>query len=306
MFATMGRLVLCWAGWVCRRCSALPMLSSSRGGGLSMSAVQDERRSNRGDMLNGKRVSVLIPCLNEAENLPYVLQAMPAWVHEVVIIDDHCTDGTAAVARAVMPGAVIVTNQRAPGKGNALRTGMEAASGDILVQVDADCSEDPAELHSFVGALLAGAEYAKGSRFIEGGGTSDMPALRRWGNWGLTMLVRLCFRGTRFTDLCYGYNAYWADVAPILIDAEGFEIETVMNLRAVRAGLRIAEVPSFEAERIHGDGKLSTLPDGLRVLRAIVKERRARTPLPPVVSKHKPVPPHVLAAASATAQGADT
>lgn len=231
-------------------------------------------------MLAGSRVTVLIPCLNEAENLPFVLRTMPEWVHEVVVIDDHCTDRTAEVAREVMPHVKVVQNARPPGKGNALRTGMEAATGDILVQVDADCSEDPAEINAFVGALLAGADYAKGSRFIQGGGTSDMPALRRWGNWALTMLVRLLFGNARFTDLCYGYNAYWAEVAPLLLDASGFEIETVMNLRALKAGLRIAEVPSFEAERIHGVGKLATFPDGWRVLRAIVRERRAGTTLP--------------------------
>jgi len=247
------------------------------------------------DMLQGNRVSVLIPCLNEAENLPYVLPTIPTWVHEVVIIDDHCTDDTVAVARRIKPDVVVVANSRRPGKGNALRTGMEAASGEILVQVDADCSEDPAEMNAFVGALLAGADYAKGTRFIEGGGTSDMPALRRWGNWALTMLVRLLFRGTRFTDLCYGYNAYWARVAPILLDAEGFEIETVMNLRAVRAGLRISEVPSFEAERIHGDGKLSTFPDGWRVLKAILRERRASTPLTVVPAVTRSFSPYVLA-----------
>jgi glycosyltransferase involved in cell wall biosynthesis len=225
------------------------------------------------DMLHGHRVSALIPCLNEAENLPYVLQTMPKWIDEVVIIDDHCTDDTVAVAKSIMPNVLIATNRRAPGKGNALRAGMEAASGDILVQVDADGSEDPAEIHTFVGALLAGADYAKGSRFVQGGGTSDMPALRRWGNKLLTTLVRLLFPGTRFTDLCYGYNAYWARVAPILLDAEGFEIETVMNLRAVRAGLRISEVPSFEAERINGVGNLETFPDGWRVLKAIIRER---------------------------------
>jgi glycosyltransferase involved in cell wall biosynthesis len=231
------------------------------------------------DHLQGHRVSVLIPCLNEADNLQYVLPAIPSWVHEVVIIDDHCTDDTVRVARQLLPGVVIATNTRAPGKGNALKTGMEAASGDILVQVDADGSEDPAEINAFVGALLAGADYAKGSRFIQGGGTSDMPALRRRGNAALTRFARMLFPGTRFTDLCYGYNAYWARVAPVLLDAEGFEIETVMNLRAVRAGLRIAEVPSFEAERIHGEGKLVTFPDGWRVLRAIVQQKRDPRPL---------------------------
>ncbi|HEY2771488.1 MAG TPA: glycosyltransferase family 2 protein [Solirubrobacteraceae bacterium] len=221
-------------------------------------------------------MSVLIPCLNEADNLQYVLPAIPSWVHEVVIIDDHCTDDTVGVARRLMPDVVIATNRRPGGKGNALKTGMEAATGDILVQVDADGSEDPAEINAFVGALLAGADYAKGSRFIQGGGTSDMPALRRWGNAALTRFARVLFPGTRYTDLCYGYNAYWARVAPVLLDAEGFEIETVMNLRAIRAGLKIAEVPSFEAERIHGVGKLDTFPDGWRVLRAIIQQKRDR------------------------------
>lgn len=231
------------------------------------------------DMLGDHRLSVLIPALNEAENLQFVLPRIPPWVHEVVLIDDHCTDDTVLVARELMPDIVVIANHRAPGKGNALRTGAETASGDMLVQVDADGSEDPAEIHAFVGALLAGADYAKGSRFIEGGGTSDMPALRKWGNWALVALVRLLFRGTKFTDLCYGYNAYWASVAPLLLDADGFEIETVMNLRAVRAGLRTFEVPSFETERIHGVGKLDTFPDGWRVLVAIVRERFFAAPL---------------------------
>jgi glycosyltransferase involved in cell wall biosynthesis len=255
-------------------------------------------------MLQGNRISVLIPCLNEADNLPYVLPTIPSWVHEVVIIDDHCTDDTVRVARELMPSVVVAANHRKPGKGNALRTGMEAATGDILVQVDADCSEDPAEINAYVGALLAGADYAKGSRFIEGGGTSDMPALRRWGNWALTMLVRILFRGTRFTDLCYGYNAYWSWVAPILLDAQGFEIETVMNLRAVRAGLRIAEVPSFEAERIHGEGKLATFPDGWRVLKAIIRERRARTPITVDHHRERARSPYVLATQAAEARKA--
>ena len=250
-------------------------------------------------MLCEHRVSVLIPCLNEERNLPYVLGTIPTWVHEVVIIDDHCTDRTGEVARRLMPTCVIVKNEQAPGKGNALRAGVKAASGDILVQVDADGSEDPAEINAFVGALLTGADYAKGSRFIQGGGTSDMPPLRRFGNRMLTLLVRVLFPGARFSDLCYGYNAYWATVAPTLLDAEGFEIEAVMNLRAVRAGLRIVEVPSFEAERIHGVGNLETFPDGWRVLKAIISERLA--PVRPVALRppSQPLSPAALARADA-------
>lgn len=232
------------------------------------------------DMLGPHRVSALVPCLNEADNLEHVLPRIPAWVHEVVLIDDHCTDDTVAVARRLMPEIVIAVNERPGGKGNALLTGAEAASGDILVQVDADGSEDPDEINGFVGALLAGADYAKGSRFVQGGGSSDLPPLRKWGNLALTALVRMLFPGTKFTDLCYGYNAYWRRWAPLLLDARGFEIETVMNLRALRAGLRIHEVPSFEADRIHGEGKLLTFPDGWRVLKAIIRERRSKIDLP--------------------------
>lgn len=240
--------------------------------------------SNELTWLRNHRISILIPALNEAENLVHVLPRLPEWVHEVVLIDDHCTDDTVEVAKRLMPTIKVVANHRPGGKGNALQTGAEAATGDILVQLDADGSEDPDEIHAFVGALLTGADYAKGSRFIQGGGTSDMPALRKWGNWALVALVRVLFPGTKFTDLCYGYNAYWKRVAPLLLDAGGFEIEAVMNLRAVRAGLRISEVPSYETERIHGEGKLVTFPDGWRVLRAIARERRS-TRLPKVPAR---------------------
>ncbi len=201
-------------------------------------------------------------------------------MHEVILIHDNCADDSVAVARAVMPEIVVVENILGEGKGNALRTGAEMATGDIIVHVDADGSEDPAEIHTFVGALLAGADYAKGSRFVQGGGSTDLPRLRRWGDRALTRLVRILFRGSRYTDLCYGYNAYWRKWAPLLLDAPGFEIETVMNIRAIRAGLKVYEVPSFESDRIHGEGKLSTWPDGWRVLRAILRERRGPSALP--------------------------
>ena len=219
------------------------------------------------------KVSVIIPALNEADNLPHVLPKIPHWIHEVVLVDDHCTDNTVDVARSLLPSIRVVRNERSPGKGNALQTGFEAATGDIVAAVDADGSEDPQELSSFVGVLLAGADYAKGSRFIQGGGTSDMTAFRRWGNAALVYLVRLLFGGY-FSDLCYGYNAMWRRVVPMLdLDADGFEIETMMNIRALKLGLHIVEVASFESERIHGTGRLLTFPDGWRVLKTIVRER---------------------------------
>ena len=241
--------------------------------GLTVVAGDGESEAGARPM-GAPAVSVIIPALNEAENLPHVLPKVPAWVDEVIVVDDHSTDETVAVAQALRPGVRIVPNRRKPGKGNALRAGWEAATGEIIVQVDADGSEDPVEIHAFVGTLLAGADYAKGSRFIPGGGTSDMTGLRKAGNRVFVWMVRVLF-GARFTDLCYGYNGFWARVVPRLqIDADGFEVEAMLNIRAVREGLRIAEVPSFEAERIHGEGRLVTFPDGWRVLRTIASEWR--------------------------------
>jgi hypothetical protein len=90
------------------------------------------------------------------------------------------------------------------------------------------------------------------------------------------MLVRTLFGG-RYSDLCYGYNAFWSSVLPQLdLDCDGFEVETVINIRALRAGIRIVEVPSFESLRVYGRGRLRTIPDGWRVLKAIIRERFQR------------------------------
>jgi glycosyltransferase involved in cell wall biosynthesis len=162
------------------------------------------------------------------------------------------------------------------GKGAALRTGFAAATGDIIVMLDADGSTDPSEIPLYVGALLAGADFAKGSRFLQGGGTKDMPFYRKLGNWGFVWLVRTMFGG-KYTDLCYGYNAFWKRVLPELdLNCDGFEVETMMNVRALKAGLKIIEVPSFEFPRVHGNGRLRTIPDGWRVLKTIFSEAMPR------------------------------
>ena len=219
-------------------------------------------------------VTVIVPTLNEAKNLPHVLPRIPAWVTEVVLVDGGSGDGTVDVARELMP-EIIVIGQERPGKGAALQAGFRAATGDIIVTIDADGSTDPAEIPAFVGCLLAGADFVKGSRFVQGGGTDDMDLLRQTGNWALRGLVRLGFGGS-YSDLCYGYNAFWRRVLPVIDgDADGFEIETLMNIRVLAAGMKVAEVPSHEAPRIHGTSNLNTWSDGFRVLRTIARERRA-------------------------------
>ncbi len=218
------------------------------------------------------RVSVIIPTLNEAKNLPHVFASLPSDVYEVILVDGHSTDDTVAVARALYP-AVRVVHQTRRGKGNALRCGFRAARGDILVMLDADGSADGAEIPLFVAALQRGADFVKGSRFMPGGGSADITRLRRLGNWGLNTLVNVLY-GTRYSDLCYGYNAFWRRVLPHMnVDCDGFEVETLINIRVAKAGLKVSEVPSFEGERLHGASNLNAWRDGWRVLKVILKER---------------------------------
>ena len=229
-------------------------------------------------------MSVVMPTLNEARNLPHVFAALPGGIHEVIVVDGHSVDDTLAVARRLRPDVRIVMQTRR-GKGNALACGFAAATGDIIAMIDADGSTDPNEIPRFVRALLDGADFAKGSRFVRGAGSTDITRLRWLGNRALSAAVNLAY-GTRYSDLCYGYNAFWRRHVPVLGLAateaddvprwgDGFEVETLINIRVAVAGLTVTEVPSFERPRIHGVSNLRTFSDGSRVLRTIMAERRA-------------------------------
>ena len=227
-------------------------------------------------------ISVVIPTLDEAANLPHVFARLPRTIDEVVIVDGHSVDDTVAVARALRPDVRIVL-QDGRGKGNALACGFAAASGDIIVMLDADGSTDPAEIPRFVDALLAGHDFAKGSRFAHGGGSADITRVRRLGNRALSTLVNVLYR-TSYSDLCYGYNAFWRHCLPHMhVTCSGFEVETLINIRVARAGLAVAEIPSMEHERLFGESNLNAVRDGLRVLRTIIRERvrRRRAPSHP-------------------------
>jgi hypothetical protein len=219
------------------------------------------------------RVSVIIPALNEEENLPHVLERLPAGLHEVLLVDGGSSDRTVEVATRERPG-IRVLAQAGRGKGDALQTGFAAVTGDIIVTLDADGSADPAEIPRFVDTLLAGSDFAKGSRFLAGGGSDDITPIRQAGNWALNRTANVLY-GTRHSDLCYGYNAFWTRCLPyISVDVAGFEVETLMTLRSTKAGLKITEVPSYEAERMYGQSNLKTFRDGFRVLRTIIAERQ--------------------------------
>jgi glycosyltransferase involved in cell wall biosynthesis len=197
-------------------------------------------------------VSVVVPALNEERNLPHIAARMPADIDEIVFVNGRSVDNTAEVARQLWPQAIHITQSRA-GKGNALACGIEASSGDIIVTIDADGSTDPREIPRYLAELISGADFAKGSGFIQGGGSADITAFRKFGNRGLNALVNVLF-GSKYTDLCYGYNAFWRHcLGPMRLPVtnsptprwgDGFEIETLINLRIAASQLKIAEVRS--------------------------------------------------------------
>jgi glycosyltransferase involved in cell wall biosynthesis len=239
-------------------------------------------------------VSVVIPTLNEALNIAQVLPRLPPGIDQVVLVDGGSADDTVDVARRLRPDITIVQQTRR-GKGNALACGVTAATGDIIVFMDADGSTQPAEISRFVEALIqSGADFASGSRFMRGGGSADITSLRRAGSRFLSVIVNVLCR-TRYTDPNYGFNAFRRHCLPSLgLDhgsnaatlessetgpelkqwGDGFEIEMLLHIRVARALLRVVEVPSFERERLYGGSNLNVFVDGLRVLRTILVEWR--------------------------------
>ncbi len=234
------------------------------------------------------RLSVVIPAYNEAANLPLVLRRLPLGLHEVVLVDGNSLDATVEVSRAVRPDLKVVAQDRR-GKGNALACGLAVVTGDIVITLDADGSADPQEIPRFVETLVQGADVAEGTRFAGGGGSSDVTALRAWGNRWLNRVANRLF-GVRCTDLCYGYTALWTRHLPALglhgrgwsrsggAFGDGFEVFGILRARCAKAGLRIVEVPSFEHRRTWGESHLRAWRDGARVLSGLVLERWLTTP----------------------------
>ena len=217
-------------------------------------------------------VSVVIPARNEEKCLPYVLSRIPPWVHEVILVDGASVDATIEVARHHWP-SIRVIRQTGKGKGAALRQGFSHSTGDLIVAIDADGSMDPGEMGVFVALLALGFDYVKGSRMLPEGGSCDLTTFRRLGNWAFRTLTNLIHR-SHYTDLCYGYFAFRRGTVDALpLRSDDFAIETEINIKAWKAGLRMIEVPSREFDRIDGRSGLRPFGDGWRILSAIFRER---------------------------------
>jgi glycosyltransferase involved in cell wall biosynthesis len=219
-------------------------------------------------------VSLVIPVRNEARNIAWVLEQIGDDVNEIILVDGNSTDVTLITACRSRPDIRVVP-QEGVGKGSALRTGFFAATGDVIVMMDADGSMAPQEIRHYLHFLANGYEFVKGSRFIGGGGSLDITLLRRLGNRFLLAVFNTLYDAD-LTDLCYGFCAFHRRYLEHLdLSATGFEIEAEMTVHALQAGLRIAEVPSLELPRRSGKSNLHAIRDGSRVLRTVLRSHRS-------------------------------
>jgi hypothetical protein len=215
-------------------------------------------------------VSLVIPVKNEARNIAWVLEQIADDVSEIILVDGNSTDATLITARSYRPDIRVVP-QEGIGKGSAPRTGFLAATADIIVMMDADGTMAPQEIRHYLHFLTNGYDFVKGSRFIVGGGSLDITTFRRLGNRCLLAVFNILYDAD-LSDLCYGFCAFHRrDLELLALSATGFEIEAEMVVRAMQAGLRIAEVPSLELPRRAGKSNLHSIRDGTRVLRTVLR-----------------------------------
>jgi glycosyltransferase involved in cell wall biosynthesis len=216
-------------------------------------------------------VSIVVPTLNEEANMRPLLRTIRKALgdrnYDLLVVDGGSTDGTVEVARTF--GARILFDSN--GKGAALRTGLGAAEGEVLVAIDADLSQQPRELPAFIRAIEDGYDICMGSRFMPGGKSYDITLVRAVGNRVLCWLVNMRL-GTQFTDLCYGYRSFRKGAFERLGLREcGFGIEAELSIAASKHKMRVLEIPSIEKKRKFGEAKLQTFRDGYAVLRTILK-----------------------------------
>ena len=223
----------------------------------------------------GNLVTIVIPTLNEQSNIGRLLDEIRKEMHgvkyEILVVDGGAngpsTDNTVKIAKR--RGARVMYDNK--GKGSALINGFRSAKGSIIISMDADLSHEPKELRLLISGIEAGYDMCTGSRFLSGGGTADMPIFRVFGNKVFVTMVNL-FYGSHYTDMCYGYRSFSNGAFKKLkLQETGFGIETEINVKAQKAGLKVLEVPSFEKKRGQGEGKLHSFRDGWVILMTIFR-----------------------------------
>jgi dolichol-phosphate mannosyltransferase len=222
----------------------------------------------------GRKVTVVVPARNEADNIGLLLDEIKEAagnVHyplEVIVVDDHSQDSTVQIAMA--KGAKVIQNSGSCGKGNALKEGFKQAEGDFIIMMDADYSHRPQDIPLFIQAWENGAGLVIGSRIY--GGSEEYTRLRAFGNIFFTGLFGMLL-GRYLSDALNGFKGFQKElVKNYCYESSNFEIEIELLANALRSGYKIVEFPSHERTRKSGSVKSRIGRDGLRFLMRIIKE----------------------------------
>ncbi len=224
-----------------------------------------------------KRLSVLVPVYNERATIGEVLRRVKAvdipLELEVIVVDDGSTDGTASILKALSDSTVkVIHHPTNRGKGAALSTAIEAATGDILLVQDADLEYDPDDWHALLNPVMQGkARVVYGSRFT--GPRKNMFPSHWIGNRVLTLMTNILYRST-LSDMETCYKLICRDALDgIRIESKGFDVEPEITAKLLRRGIRIYEVPISYSGREMSEGKKIRWYDGVKALVALVKYR---------------------------------
>jgi glycosyltransferase involved in cell wall biosynthesis len=217
--------------------------------------------------------SAILAALDEAATIAPVVEGCLRFVDEVVVVDDGSRDGTAE--RAAAAGARVLRNARNLGKGASLRRAAAQAHGEVLVTLDADGQDDPADIPALLGAIEAGADMVIGSRFLGVFAPGAITPINRLGNLALTAALNVLY-GVRLSDTQAGFRAMKRALWQRLpLRAERYEVETEVLVRSLLAGARVVEVPVTRRAREHGSSALHGLRDGGRILACMLRLRLA-------------------------------
>jgi glycosyltransferase involved in cell wall biosynthesis len=232
-------------------------------------------RSNVPDPDPRQLVSIVIPAYNEAPTIEHVLERLSAlpWRLEIIVVDDGSTDDTAALVER-SGSAKLLRHERNRGKGAAVRTGIAATTGDIVVIQDADLEYDPADLPKLLEPLLSGvADVVYGTR-LRGGEPQRAHLFWHYlGNRFLSLLTNVLYN-TTISDMEVGYKAFDGDlVRSIHLISDDFRFEPEITAKILRRGVRLYEVPISYYGRTYDEGKKITWRDGIHAVGALVRFR---------------------------------
>ena len=224
----------------------------------------------------GKKVSIILPALDEEEAVGKVIDEIPkkdmeerGYRVEILVVDNGSTDRTREIAET--KGAKIIV-EPIKGKGRAVRTAFESVSGDFIFMLDADYTYPATYIPQMLEALEEGYNVVLGSRLKGQRAEGAMSKLNLIGNRLLAFIANTLY-GTRISDLCTGYWGLTREVVENLeLDATGFQLEANMFTEIAKKGYRIAEVPILYRRRLT-PAKLSSLEDGLRIGRTLITKR---------------------------------